>query len=51
MWISKVSMHSFWFTWFMTGIHKRVGEINWQDKPITIDILHAIDAFLEAEWR
>jgi hypothetical protein len=51
MWISKVPTHSFWFTRFMTGIHKRVGEIKRQDEPITIDVLHAIDALLEREWR
>ena len=51
MWISKVFTHSFWFTRFMTGIHKRVGEIKRQDEPITIDVLHAVDVFLEREWR
>jgi hypothetical protein len=49
MWISKVPTHSFWFTRFMTGIHKRVGEIKRQDEPIAIDVLRAIDALLEAE--
>ncbi len=51
MWISKVSTHSFWFTRFMTGIHKRVGEIKRQDEPVTIDVLHEIDKILETEWR
>ena len=49
MWISKVSTHSFWFTRFMAGIHKRVGEVKRQDEPVTIDVLHAIDALLETE--
>jgi hypothetical protein len=48
MWISKVSTHSFWFSRFMTGIHKQVGEIKRQDEPITIDVLHAIDSLL---WK
>jgi hypothetical protein len=26
MWILGVVTHSFWFTWFMEGLHKRVGE-------------------------
>ena len=51
MWISKVPTHSFWFNRFMAGIHKRVGEIKRQDEPVTIDVLHAVDALLEAEWR
>jgi hypothetical protein len=51
MWISKVPTHSFWFTRFMTGIHKRVRGIKRQDEPITIDILHVVDALFEAEWR
>jgi hypothetical protein len=36
MWISDVSTHSFWFTRFMAGLHKRVGDIRKQDKPITM---------------
>jgi hypothetical protein len=51
MWISKVPTHSFWFSRFMTGIHKRVGKIKRQNEPITIDVLHAVDALLETEWR
>jgi hypothetical protein len=27
MWISGVVTHPFWFTWFMEGFHKRVGEV------------------------
>ncbi len=51
MWISKVSTHSFWFSWFMTGIHKQVGEIKRQDKPVTINVLHELNKILEIEWR
>jgi hypothetical protein len=51
MWISKVPTHSFWFNRFMTGIHKRVGEIKRQDEPVTIDVLHKIDELLEMEWH
>jgi hypothetical protein len=51
MWISKVSTHSFWFSRFMNGVHKRVGEIKRQDEPIMIDVLHSIESILETEWR
>jgi hypothetical protein len=51
MWISKVPTHSFWFSRFMNGVHKRVGEIKRQDEPITIDVLHSIESILETEWR
>jgi hypothetical protein len=50
-WISQVSTHSFWFSRFITGIHKRVGEIRKQDEPMTIEVLHAIDKILESEWQ
>jgi hypothetical protein len=51
MWISGVVTHSFWFTRFMEGLHKRVGEVRHQDEPITIEVLHELDRILEAEWR
>jgi hypothetical protein len=50
MWISGVVTHSFWFTRFMEGLHKRVGEVKRQDEPITIDVLHALEAIMEGEW-
>jgi hypothetical protein len=51
MWISGVVTHSFWFTRFMEGLHKRVGEVRHQDEPITIEVLHELDRILEAEWQ
>jgi hypothetical protein len=24
-WVSKVPTHTFWFHWFMVGVHKRMG--------------------------
>jgi hypothetical protein len=51
MWISGVVTHSFWFTRFMEGLHKRIGEVRHQDEPITIEVLHELDQILEAEWR
>jgi hypothetical protein len=51
MWISGVVTHSFWFTRFMEGLHKQVGEVRHQDKPITIEVLHELDRILEAEWQ
>jgi hypothetical protein len=51
MWISNVPTHSFWFSRFMHGIHRRVGEIRKQDEPITVEVLKAVDEVLERDWR
>jgi hypothetical protein len=50
MWISNVVSHQFWFSRFMTGIHKRVGQVRKPDKEMTIEVLHAADAILEEQW-
>eukprot|EP00978_Attheya_sp_CCMP212_P029405 scaffold104358_cov48-Attheya_sp.AAC.1 len=50
MWISKVATHSFWFSRFMSGLHKRVGELRKQDEPLSIDVVHAAAHILEVEW-
>lgn len=51
LWISKVPTHTFWFSRFMTGIHKRVGEVVRQDWPIIIEVLQYIDRALNRLWR
>lgn len=51
VWISTVPTHSFWFSRFMAGLHKRVGEVKRQDEPITIGVLLAIESILETEWE
>jgi hypothetical protein len=51
MWITQVVTHSFWFSRFMSGLHKRVGEIKKRDKAISIDAVHAIEDVLHSEWR
>lgn len=50
MWISNVVSHQFWFSRFMSGIHKRVGQVRKPDKEMTIEILHGADAILEEQW-
>jgi hypothetical protein len=50
-WISSVSTHKFWYSRFMHGVHKRVGEVRKPDEIITIDVLHAINKTLEAAWK
>lgn len=50
LWISNVVTHSFWFSRFMEGLHKRVGEVRHQDEPITIEVLKTIETLLEEEW-
>ena len=50
MWISSVVSHQFWFSRFMVGIHKRVGEVKRQDEAFTIDVLKQIQLILELDW-
>jgi hypothetical protein len=58
MWISEVVTyssevvtHSFWFSCFMSGLHKHVGEVKTWDEAMTIDIVHAIQDILHSEWN
>jgi hypothetical protein len=51
VWISNVPTHSFWYSRFMVGLHKRVGEVRKPDRALTIDEVHAIERILEAEWK
>lgn len=51
LWISKVPSHTFWFSRFMTGVHKRVGEVVRQDWPIPIEVVQYIDRALNRLWR
>jgi hypothetical protein len=51
LWISNVVTYQFWFTHFITRVHYRAGEIRKPDKLVTIEVLHAIQAMLESEWR
>ena len=51
VWISGSVTHSFWFSRFMDGLHKRVGEMRMQDEPISIGVLHALEIILENKWR
>jgi hypothetical protein len=39
MWISPVTTHSFWFSRFMPGLHKPVGEVKQREEAITIDVV------------
>jgi hypothetical protein len=51
MFISGVVTHKFWFSWFMSGVHKQVGQVRKPDRVLTIDIIHAVDRILEIEWE
>lgn len=50
IWISSVSTHSFWFTRFMGGNHKRVGQLKMQDEPILIDTMKGLQQMWEDLW-
>eukprot|EP00957_Ditylum_brightwellii_P048956 3714855-Ditylum_brightwellii.AAC.1 len=45
LWISKVPTHQFWLSQFMLGLHKQVGELVKQDKPISINVVHPASIF------
>ena len=51
VWISQVPTHSIWFTRFMEGIHRRVGEVVKQDWPIPIKVIMYIDKELNELWE
>jgi hypothetical protein len=51
VWISSVPTHSFWFSRFMTGFHKRVGDLKKQDKAMTIDVILEVGKLLQSEWN
>ena len=50
LWISTAVSHQFWFSRFMIGIHKRVGEVRRQDEAFTIEIIQEVKKLLEMEW-
>ena len=50
-WISSSATHQFWYSRFMHGVHKRVGEVRKPDEIVSIDVLHAVDRILENEWK
>jgi hypothetical protein len=51
IWVTKAPTQKFWFTRFMEGLHKRVGEIRMPDKILTIEEVHTIDRMMEREWK
>jgi hypothetical protein len=51
MFISGSVTHKFWFSRFMGGVHKRVGQVRKPDRVLTIDIIHAVDRILESNWE
>jgi hypothetical protein len=51
LWILDSATHKFWFSCFMSGIHKRVRQVCKPDKELTIDVFHAVDRILETEWQ
>jgi hypothetical protein len=50
VWVTNASTQKFWFSRFMEGLHKRVGEIRMPDKILSIEQIHAIDRALEREF-
>lgn len=49
-WVSQVPTHSFFFSRFMEGLHRRVGEVVKQDWPIPIKVIVYIDRELNELW-
>jgi hypothetical protein len=52
MFILGSMTHKFWFSRFMIGVHKCVGQVRRKpDRILTIDIIHAVDKILESNWE
>jgi hypothetical protein len=49
IWVMKAETQKFWFSRFMEGLHKRVGEIRMPDKILRIEEVHGIDRALERD--
>jgi hypothetical protein len=49
VWMYSVVIHLFLFSRFMSGLHKRVGEVRKQDEPVTIDVLLKVSKILEGK--
>jgi hypothetical protein len=47
MFISGVVTHKFWYSRFMTGVHKHVGQIRKPDRVLTIDVIQSVYRILE----
>ena len=50
VWISELRGHTFFFSRFKEGMHRRVGELVKPDEPVTIEVLRKILILLEDEW-
>lgn len=51
MWIPTSVSHQFWFSRFIEGVHKRVGEVRREDEAIIIDVLQEVNRLFELEWQ
>jgi len=51
MWITSTPTFGFFFTRFMQGIHKRVGETVIRDEPLTMEHVTAIEKLLHDNWN
>ncbi len=49
-WVTGVDTHKFFFSRFMNGIHRRVGEEVRRDEPVTIGVMKEIQRTLEERW-
>ena len=51
LWISDVRSHSFWFSRFSRGAHKRVGDLKRQERALSIGVVRAIQKHLAEQWK
>ena len=47
--VTSCPSYSLWFARFMTGMHKRMGDIVKQDKTVTLDVIHRLVEGLEED--
>jgi hypothetical protein len=49
--ITNSPTNSMWFRWFMTGCHRRMGDVWIPDRAITIQEVKACFALLDEDWK
>ena len=47
---SNCPSNGFWFDRFMVGYYKRVGQLLVQDMAVSIEVMLAVQEYLETQW-
>jgi hypothetical protein len=49
--VADCPLYSYWFEWFMRGVHKRMGEEVHSEYALLVKVLHKILGSLDIQWR